>query len=110
MGTLLTPEGLEAHRKIMNHFTEIAEEFPSYAIFAIVEVLYRNKNKHKKNAWKKISIVEHLTHAIEHLSKFLSCSDHSEPHLNHCLTRLAMAVHLLYLEASKNATRQMSAS
>lgn len=50
-------------------------------------------NSSKGDSWKSQPTKEHLRHAQEHIRKFLE-GDDSEPHLEHTLTRLVMAITL----------------
>jgi hypothetical protein len=69
-------------------------DFPWEAIAAIGRTLESNASKYgMKAAWRSIEIDEHLAHAYKHIMLW-TMGDRTEPHLDHALTRTAMAIAL----------------
>lgn len=77
------------------------KNFPIEAVIVICQVLEANAHKHAPGSWRQEPASEHLVHVVEHLKHFFN-GDTSEPHLSHALTRLAMTISCILMEAQKN--------
>ena len=59
--------------------------------FAVARLVTMKGGKAGKTGWEVLSPIEHVHRARKHIELW-SQSDKSEPHLEHALTRLAMAL------------------
>lgn len=64
---------------------------PPRAAFALAEVMAQGAKRYAKDNWRGIALDDHLNHALAHIFGYMA-GDRSDPHLEHALTRLAMAV------------------
>lgn len=64
---------------------------PPQAILAVGKVLMKGIKKYPKDNWRKISVDEHLNHAMIHLTAHFA-GDTSEPHLDHAACRILFAL------------------
>lgn len=64
---------------------------PGEALVSLAGVYGAGAKKYTENNWHKITEQDHINHALEHLA-FYQMGDSSEPHLDHALCRLSMAV------------------
>ena len=61
------------------------------ALFALAAVMHEGAQKYEKDNWRKISVDEHLNHALSHIFAHLA-GDKQDKHLEHALTRVKMAL------------------
>jgi hypothetical protein len=66
---------------------------PPQALRLLAQCLGFGARKYGTDNWKRITIEEHLSHAMNHIQEF-RCGDRSEPHLVNTFTRVAMALQL----------------
>ncbi len=66
---------------------------PPQALRLLAQCLGFGARKYGADNWKRITIEEHLSHAMNHIQEF-RCGDRSEPHLVNTFTRIAMALQL----------------
>lgn len=59
----------------------------------VIDVMAANERRHGER-WRDQDVTEHVMHAQRHLDAFM-LEDTSEPHLEHALTRIAMALTLV---------------
>ena len=67
-------------------------EYPVHGIRTIIEIVDQHAAE-KLDGWLEKPVEHHVKHALDHLLAYLA-EDDSEPHIEHALTRLAMAKHL----------------
>lgn len=65
------------------------------SLFAIAKVMHEGAQKYEPDNWRKISVNDHLNHAISHIYAYLA-GDKQDDHMEHAATRLLMgvAIHL----------------
>jgi hypothetical protein len=68
-------------------------QVPPKALRLLAQCLGFGARKYGTDNWKRITIEEHLSHAMNHIVEF-RCGDRSEPHLVNTFTRVAMALQL----------------
>jgi hypothetical protein len=61
------------------------------ALFALGKVLYEGAEKYGENNWRKISVNDHINHALIHIYAYLA-GDEQDEHLEHAFCRLMMAL------------------
>jgi hypothetical protein len=64
---------------------------PGKALMSLARVLEEGARKYGVNQWRRIPYESHINHALQHLAAILA-DDASDEHLEHALTRLALAV------------------
>lgn len=62
-------------------------------MFRLAQVMARGAQSHGDNNWRRITVDDHLNHALAHIYGYLA-GDGTDDHLGHALTRLHMAVDL----------------
>lgn len=67
--------------------------FPAKALIIIAEILFKGSQKYGIDNWRKISVEEHLNHAMKHILEYLR-KDTSENHLGNAACRLLFALDL----------------
>ena len=67
---------------------------PAKAMFALAHVVAEGAKRYEKDNWRKISVADHLNHALQHIYAYMA-GDEQDDHLGHALCRLAFAVELL---------------
>ena len=65
------------------------DEVASYAYNAVWDTM--EPTRHTPDSWTREGLEHHLIHAVEHIADY-QAGDRSEPHLEHALCRLAMAI------------------
>lgn len=60
------------------------------AMFAMAHVMHTGAAKYGDDNWRRITVQEHINHAISHLYAHLA-GDTSDDHLTHALCRAMMA-------------------
>lgn len=73
---------------------------PSIVLFKLGETLNMGEKKYGRNNWQKISVEDHLNHAIQHIYGFLG-GDSTEDHLTHALARLCFSLAMSCSENKK---------
>jgi hypothetical protein len=66
----------------------------SKALFRLAKVYAEGAKKYERDNWRKISVEEHLNHAISHIYAYLA-GDRQENHLEHAQCRINMAVAIM---------------
>lgn len=64
---------------------------PPEALLSLSQVVALGAERYAENNWRKISMADHVSHALEHLFLHMN-GDKEDDHLDHALCRLAMAV------------------
>jgi len=60
------------------------------ALFNMASVYREGAEKYEPDNWRKISVEEHLNHALAHIYAYLA-GDYQEDHLGHAQCRMNMA-------------------
>jgi len=68
-------------------------ELDASAMFRLANILYTGREKYGKGNWRKISVDDHLDHAMTHIFAYLS-GNKEDDHLGHAFCRLMFAVAL----------------
>lgn len=70
-----------------------ADLFPPAAFLAVCRVLKGGADKYGPDNWRRVTVAEHLNHAITHLFAFLA-GDGQDDHLEHAACRVAMGLEI----------------
>lgn len=74
--------------------------FPPRAWLAVGGVLKHGAGKYGENNWHKISVREHINHALVHYAAYLA-GDTSDDHLEHAACRAMMALEAAFMEIDR---------
>ena len=66
---------------------------PPLAVLEIAAVLHRGASSHGEENWRKVSVRDHLNHAMTHVLAHFA-GDASDGHLSHAACRLLFALEL----------------
>jgi hypothetical protein len=64
---------------------------PALPLFKVASVLKEGATKYGEWNWKKISMVDHINHALSHIYAYLA-GDKSDEHLTHAACRILFAI------------------
>lgn len=67
---------------------------PAQAIFTVANILKTGAEKYGENNWRKITVEDHLNHALVHAYAYLA-GDSTDDHLGHFACRALMALEQL---------------
>ncbi len=67
--------------------SQLYEELAQLAYNTVLGTMYEGAEKHGADGWQKVSIQEHIQHALAHIEKI---GQNDENHLEHAITRLVL--------------------
>lgn len=73
------------------------------AMFAMTRVLAEGAEKYGENNWHKISVEDHLNHALIHIYAYLA-GDRSDEHLSHLMCRALFAEGVALKQERENSS------
>lgn len=68
-------------------------ELDPHAMFVLTEILHTGRAKYGPSNWRKISVEDHINHALVHINAYMA-GDNQDDHLGHAFCRMMFAVAL----------------